>query len=168
MCIQNPDINISGNTASTSVIYLISPSFAFTCNGRVTGVTVHLFPVSGGTELPVFQVMRPVLSGSSIYSIIGQVQFQTVVQIIRSYHVSTVLLTGDDQIEFQPGDVIAYYQPPAPSFAIRLMNANNAAYLNFTPNLNDTTTDINDTDFRSFTFQPLINITTGTYVCKYM
>ena len=151
---------------------MIAPSLTFTCNGRVTSVTASL--VGGallgtpGTELPVFQVWHPVLPGSSVYSIVGQVQFNSGVHLNSFYYISTVLLAEDDRIEFQSGDVIACYQPTNPLRGMQLIDAssdaNYTAYINFGANLNATTIDINGTDYIEFAFQPLINITTGKYM----
>ena len=104
MCIQNLDISIRPNYGRLSAHHVIVTDFAFTCNGRVTGVKARV-GIGSGTELPAFQVWHPVLPGSSVYSIVDQVQFQFAVGVV------TVLLTGNDQIEFQSGDVVAYYQP---------------------------------------------------------
>ena len=175
MCIQNPVISTEGNIELQSDFHMVDSNFTFTCNGRVTGVTAHLAPVevfggTPGTELPVFQVWHPVLPGSSVYSIVGQVHFQSAVQINGNYYVSTVLLTeDDDQIEFQSGDVIAFYQPTNSSHFLQITNrievANGTSYFNRNTNLPTATIDIsgNGTDYYETEFHPLFNITTGKY-----
>ena len=171
MCIQNPVINIQEHVELQISLHLIAPTFTFTCNGRVTGVTAHLAPaeplgITPSTELPVFQVWHPVLPGSSVYSIVGQVQFQSAVQINGDYSISTVLLTEDDQIKFQSGDLIASYHPPNPSHYMRYIDrfeeANYTAYGSFNTNLTTATIDIsgNGTDYFTSNLQPLFNITT--------
>ena len=172
MCIQNPDINDQRSRISgVQGCHIIAPSFNFTCNGRVTGVTAHLalvevysIYVTPGTELPVFQVWHPVLPGSSVYSIIGQVHFQSPVQINDNYSISTVLLTGDDQIEFQAGDVIASYHPTNPShFMYFILDRRNyTSYVSFHTNRTATTTDVSTIYFDNRE-QPVFNITTGKY-----
>ena len=168
MCIQNPDINIQGNFVFSFVHQSIAPSFVFTCNGRITGVAASL-RVDGGTELPVFQVWHPVLPGSSVYTIVGQVHFQSVVQINESPSIFTVLLTKDDQIEFQSGDVIAFYQPNNPSHSMRyifdatIVDTNYTSYLGLSTNA---TVDINAPDYSEFPYLSLMNITTGKYSYK--
>ena len=132
----------------------------------------EIFPSSTpGTELPVFQVWHPVLPGSSVYSVVGQVQFQSAVQITLEYSISTVLLTGDNQIKFQSGDVIAYYHPPYPlhfMYFIDRREDNYTSYIIFNTNLTTTTIDIStifDTYLQVFDtyMQALFNITTGNY-----
>ena len=170
MCIQNPDISYQGNYINTAGYHLIALSFTFTCNGRVTGVTAHLtsvepFDQTPGTQSIVFQVWHPVLPGSSVYSIVGQVHFQSAVQITERIYISTVLLTEDDQIEFHSGDVIASYQPPNPSHFIQyILDANHTSYRITNTNLTTATIDISgDGTVFDSNFHPMFNITTGKY-----
>ena len=120
-------------------------------------------------NLPVFQVWHPLLPGSSIYSLIGQVQFHSGVSYTGLYlYTSTVLLTGDERIEFQAGDVIGCYQPPYPLRLVQIINASiddasYTSYFSHITNLNTTTIDIHGRDYGETDWQPLINITTGKY-----
>ena len=160
MCIQNLDISIQPNYGRLFAHHVIVTDFAFTCNGRVTGVKAR-FNIGSGYDLPVFQVWHPVLPGSSVYSIVGQVQFQFGNGII------TVLLTGNDQIEFQSGDVVAYYQPNDSSNYMRYIAdkpIQNPTYILHGQSItNATTIDTNSTDFSKVQDLPLINITTGKH-----
>ena len=173
-CIQNPDINIQGDAAIENGTHMISPSFTFSCNGRITSVTASLFTVEGfslipGMNLPVFQVWRPLLPGSSIYSIIGQAQFDSGVFYAGPYlYTSTILLTRDDRIEFQSGDVIGCYQPNYPLRLVQIITIDNVNYISYfshTTNPTTATINISSTDYVDEVRQPLINITTGKYTC---
>ena len=115
---------------------------------------------SGYTSLPEFQVWRPLSPDSNEYSKIGQVKFQTGTPIVNNYYASSVLLTGNDQIKFQSGDVIGYYQPNTPFFRIsNIINEDYASYYSSYDNL--TTTNINSGRYRTVTYQPLINVFTS-------
>ena len=117
----------------------------------------------------MFQVWRPLLPGSSIYSIIGQVQFHSGVFYTGQYlYTSTVLRTGDDRIEFHSGDVIGCYQPPYPLRLIQIINAsiddpNFTSHFSHITNLTTATINISGVDYGETVWQPLINITTGKY-----
>ena len=160
---------------------MIAPSSTFSCNGRITSVTVSLLAVEAfpgimttGINLPVFQVWHPLLPASSIYSMIGQVQFQSGVHIVRYFYTSTVLLIGDERIEFQSGDVIGCYQPPYPLRLVQIINAstddaNYTSYFSHVSNLTTATINISGVDYDEKVWQPLINITIGKYntIAKY-
>ena len=155
---------------------MIAPNFTFNCNGRITSVTASLFTVAAfsitpGMNLPVFQVWRPLLPGSSIYFIIGQVQFDSGVLYTGQYlYTSTILLTGDDRIEFQSGDVIGCYQPSYPLRLVQITNAsideaNYTSHFSRTTNFTTVIIDISGTNYIDAAWQPLINITTGKCTC---
>ena len=135
------------------------PNFNFSCNGRITSVAASLYEVSSFGSLPVFQVWRPLSPGSSAYSKIGQVQFEineTRVDIPK------VSLTGNDQIEFQSGDVIGCYQPINSHYRVGyIIDSNYVSY--FTSNSSFTTTTINVSSptFFETKGRPLISVMLG-------
>ena len=154
---------------------MIAPNFTFSCNGRITSITASLFTVdvfntTPGLNLPMFQVWHPMLPNSNIYSITGQTQFQSGVNIeqVSYLYTSTVLLTGDDKIEFQSGDVIGCYQPSYPLRLVQVINAstgdpNYTSYFSQRTNLTTATINISGVDYIEEVWQPLINITIGKY-----
>ena len=116
---------------------------------------------SQSTYMPEFQVWHPLSPVSNAYSKIGQVQFQIETPIRSAYYTPTLLLTGNDQLEFQSGDVIGIYQPSYPFFRIsNVLNENYTSYYNTYDNL--TTTNISSGRYNTLTLQPVINVFTGT------
>ena len=142
-------------------IQVIIPAFSFNCNGRITGFSVGMhraFYILG--NFPEFQVWRPLSPDTNGYSKIGQVQFQT--RTSSTYYEYNVLLTGNDRLKFQSGDVIGYYQPNYPSARIsNILNENYTSYYSSYDDLN--TTSLSSGRYATITYQPLINILTGTY-----
>ena len=120
-------------------------------------------------NLPVFQVWHPLSAGSSVYSKIGQVQFQFGNQEFdesgQFFLHSSVSLTEDNYnpIEFQSGDLVGYYQPSSPRRVV--WNVNNTEYTSYVSNVSDlttTTVNISSIDYVEFSsVQPLINIMFG-------
>ena len=116
-------------------------------------------------NIPELQVWRPLSPDSNDYSKISQVKFQAGTPITNTYYASNVLLTGNDQIKFQSGDVIGYYQPNNPSLWIsNIINENYTSYYISYDNL--TTTNINSGSYYERMLQPLINVLTGK--CSYL
>ena len=76
-----------------------------------------------------------------------------------------VLLTGNDGLKFQSGDVIGYYQPNNSFLWIsNIINENYISYYKSYDNL--TTTNINSASYTEIMLQPLINVSTGK--CNYL
>ena len=113
------------------------------------------------TYMPQFQVWHPLSPSSNAYSKIGQVQFQIETPANNTYYTLTLLLTGNDRLEFQSGDVIGIYQPSYPLFRISyIFNENYTSYYNSYDNL--TTTNISSGRYDTLTYQPVINVLTGS------
>ena len=172
-CINNPGINRAGNTSIANDQQVIFPSISFNCNGRITGVAASMYPPSifklpNGKNLPVFQVWHPQSPGSNVYSVIGQVQFQPgTLQFNRRFINSVVSLTGDNQIQFQAGDVIGYYQPSNPLRLVwSIFSDNHTYYLSRSSDLS--TVNISSADYKTIGLQPLISIMIGKFVLSYI
>ena len=118
-----------------------------------------MYEVSSSGSLPAFQVWRPISPGSSTYSKIGQVQFEvneTRVDIPR------MLLTGNDQIEFQSGDVIGCYQPLNTHFRVGyIIDSTYVSYFTSNSSFTTTTINVNSPKFFETTGRPLISVTSG-------
>ena len=144
---------------------VIIPAFSFNCNGRITGVSVGMHIGDTNGYMPEFQVWRPLSPDSNEYSKINQVKFQAGTPITNTYYVSSVLLTGNDELKFQSGDVIGYYQPTN-SF-LRISNIINENYTSYYKNYDNlTTTNINSGSYYESMHQPLINVFIGK--CNYL
>ena len=143
------------------------PNLNFSCNGRITGVTANMYSLRRFGSLPVFQVWHPLSPDLNVYSKIGQVQFFEAPEgenIIRVY-ISTVSLTGNDQIEFQSGDVIGCYQPFNSRYAAGLgaTNTNYTSYFTSSSSLTTTTINVNSVNYFETMLRPLISVMIGEY-----
>ena len=100
----------------------IIPRLSFTCSGRITSIRAKLqfYDSDWATNYPVFQVWRPV-EGSTMYNKIGEVQLKSDDQLYEvNYYVqiATIILTGNNTIEVQSGDVVGYYHPPRSRYRV--------------------------------------------------
>ena len=64
---------------------------------------------SNSTKFPSFQVWRPSSVDSPIYNKVDEVNMSLTDQVTNN--ILYIKLTGNNAIEFQPGDVIGYYHP---------------------------------------------------------
>ena len=55
-----------------------------------------------------------------IYNKTGEIQLQSENQVTEGFNnfEKTIILTGEKRLEFQPGDVIGYYQPPESRYRV--------------------------------------------------
>ena len=159
---------------------MIVPSARFSCNGRITNITVSQFQLLVlGSNFPLFQVWHPTSLNSTIYNKIGEIQLPAgdfvAVGVNRNYFSASVSLNSNSLIEFQSGDVIGYYQPSDPRALIGSIQT--SGYTSYSNSVNSplTSIDINDTDNTDTDHQPLIavifgniyNIRTYIYIASY-
>ena len=145
---------------------IIMPNLNFSCNGRITGITASMYSIRRFGSLPVFQVWHPLSPGLNVYSKIGQVQFEAPEgENITRVYISTVSLTGNDQIEFQSGDVIGCYQPFNSRYIVGANNhsRNYTSYFTSSSSLTTTTINVNSVNYFETMFQPLISVIIGEY-----
>ena len=64
-----------------------------------------------------------------IYNKVGEIHLESDNQVTQGYHnlEATIILTGEKRIEFQPGDIIGYYQPNRSRY--RVLNVNTTGYV---------------------------------------
>ena len=64
-----------------------------------------------------------------IYNKTGEIQLHSEYQVTEGYNnfEATTILTGEKRLEFQPGDVIGYYQPPQSRY--RVLGIDNMGYV---------------------------------------
>ena len=104
----------------------IIPRLNFTCNGRITRIRARVAFDNGRSNYPFFQLWRPTSVGSTIYNKTGEVQLQSEDQVTRgsnSYWEANIILTGNNTIEIQSGDVVGYYHPPDARYRVRDIQA---------------------------------------------
>ena len=112
-CTDSVDIQQDGDNQIGSDRLVIIPHLNFTCNGRITSITARVRLVNRRSDYPHFQVWRAESVGSTTYNKIGEVQLQSDDQVTGSGNFQTVniVLTGNNTIEVQSGDVVGYYHP---------------------------------------------------------
>ena len=143
-----------------SGIQIIVPPASFNCSGRITNVTVSMWGWDGNS-VPLFQVWHPTSLNSTTYNKIGEVQLPAGNRIGDSgYYYASLSLNNSNQIEFQSGDVIGYYQPSNPARGIWNIQTNGyISYINVVSNPS-TSFDINNS-YSLNTYQPLIEVMFG-------
>ena len=164
---SNPDVSAPGEYVTPDVTQVIIPSFSFNCNGRITGITISMFSTAYERGyLPVFQVWHPLSSDSNVYSKIAQINVHdTGTQMSGSHYIYNVSLNGSDQIEFQSGDVIGYYQPSQSVIKVGIdYNPNHILY--YKSNVDHTIATINTSsgEYSKASVQPLISVMTSEYI----
>ena len=163
---SNPDVSTPGEYVVTDITQVIIPSFNFSCNGRITGITISMLRTAYERGyLPVFQVWHPLSSDSNVYSKIAQINVHdTGTRITRSHHIYNVSLNGSDQIEFQLGDVIGYYQPSQSVIKVgNDYNPNHTLYYKSDVDHTIATINISSEEYSKASVQPLISVMTSEY-----
>ena len=119
---------------------------------------------------PIIQVWRPVSIGSMIYSKTGEVQLTSSDQVTGEdeYRLVTIILTGNNTIEVQPGDVVGYYHPPQSCYRVRTRRINGYILYQFEGSSNLTSVNLSSTNEYTDRRQPLIQFSIGKWVFKVM
>ena len=73
-------------------------------------------------------------------------------------------LTGNDQIEFQSGDVIGCYQSFNSRYAVGANNTNYTSYFTSSSSLTATTINVNGVNYFETILRPLISVMIGEYI----
>ena len=121
-CIDGVNIQQDGNNQIGRGRLAIIPRLNFTCNGRITGIRARVIVDDNRNrnDYPSFQVWRPSSVGLTIYNRIGEVQLKSnQVTGNGTYQIANIILTDDNTIEFQSGDVVGYYHPPQSRYRVR-------------------------------------------------
>ena len=119
-CIECFNVQQRSDSRLSSNRLVIIPRLKFSCNGRITSVRAGLDRLQNNNNFLTFQLWRPLLSDTMIYSKVGEIQLQSEYQVTEGYNnfEATIILTGDKRLEFQPGDVIGYYHPPESRYRV--------------------------------------------------
>ena len=164
-CTDHVDVQQDGVFYSTNNNRLaIIPNFNFTCNGTITSIRARVVFNSSRTNYPFFQVWRRASGGSTVYNKIGEVRLQSDDQVIRgsgNYSEANIILTGNNTIEVQSGDVVGYYHPPQSRYRVRTIE--NSGYIQYRFIGSFESVDINN-NFSASRQQPLIRFTIGKCV----
>ena len=144
----------------------IIPRLNFTCNGRITGIRARLRFFSNGDTYPFFQVWRAASVDSTIYNKIGEVQLQSDGQVTGSsdYRTASIILTNNNTIEVQSGDVVGYYHPSNARYVVRDIQTDGYYLYRFNGSpAADNSEDLSQRNARLNNRQPLIQFDTGMY-----
>ena len=132
-CTDHVDVQQDGVLYNTNNNRLaIIPNFNFTCNGTITSIRARVMFNSPRTKYPFFQVWRRASVGSTVYNKTGEVQLKSDDQVIRgsnNYSEVNIILTGNNTIEVQSGDVVGYYHPPQSRYRVRSIE--NSGYIQY-------------------------------------
>jgi len=152
----------------------IVPALSFTCNGRITRIIAR---VSRDNNMdrngyPYFQVWRPSSTNSMVYTNIGEVQLQeSQVSQCNSndYCNVNIILTGNNRIEFQSGDVVGYYHPDQTIYQVTTIRTNGYVLYRIDESPVPTTVNLDDANRDDDQRQPLIQhvIGKGIELCWY-
>ena len=107
---------------------------------------------------------RAVSFGSTIYNKIGEVQLQSDDQVTRgsnNFLETNIILTGNNTIEIQSGDVVGYYHPPQPHYQIRDISINGYEFYWFDGSPASSLVDLRESDAMFNSRQPLLQFTIG-------
>ena len=120
-CTDFVDIGQNGNNHIGRDRLGIIPRLNFTCDGRITGIMARVRRFNRDNYL-YFNVWRLSSTTSMVYTNTGEVQLQeSQVSQCNSdgYCNVSIVLTGNDRIEFQSGDVVGYYHPSDARYQVR-------------------------------------------------
>ena len=114
-CTDSVNVQQNGDNTISSDRLAIIPQLSFTCSGIITSIRARIWRSNNDERSDtLFQVWRAASIGSTIYDKIGEVQLLTdqVTGGFSSYREANIILTGNNTIEVQSGDVVGYYHPP--------------------------------------------------------
>ena len=166
VCTDRVNIEQNGNSElgfTPNGRLAIFPRLNFTCNGRITGIRARVRFINRRSNYPSFQVWRPISADAVVYNNTGEVQLQSnQVTGNGTYQTANIILTGNDTIEFQSGDVVGYYHPSDSRYVVRDIRTNGYVLYRFDGSLVPSSVNLTNRDVIGGTLrQPLIQFTTG-------
>jgi len=169
-CFNSAAIQQIGFFSFSSERQIIVPWLNFTCNGRITGIIVSTKKNDGGLHNPYLEVWHPQTPDSTIYNKIGEVQLtdsEAVVEIDGDGNIFWLLKTFLDEgnkIEFESGDSVGFYHPPASHYHLWTIEATGyTGYGNISSNPLSTFS-LDNSQISAPDRQPLVEFTIGTCV----
>ena len=143
----------------------IIPHLRFTCDGKITGIRARVFFHDARNDYPFFQVWRPASNDLRVYNKISEIQLQSDDQVTGSgtYRTANIILTGNNTIEVQSGDVVGYYQPLDARYLVMNTIRIGTRYIlyQFNGSLGSNSVQLNDSNNRVNFWQPLLQFTIG-------
>ena len=166
-CTDSVNVQQNGNDVMGRDRTAIIPRLNFTCNGRITSIRARIRRSSRSRRNrsdTLFQVWRRASAGLTMHSKIGEVQLfgDQVTEGSSGYWEANIILTGNNIIEVQSGDVVGYYHPPDARYRVRTIRTD--GYILYQFNGSSDSVDHNDIIGNDSYRQPLIQFTIGKCV----
>ena len=168
MCTDIVDVQLNGNDQIGRNRLAIIPHLNFTCNGRITSISARVYVDNNQNrnDYPFFQVWQLAVDSTTIYNKTGEVQLSDD-QVTGSgdYQTANIILTGNNTIEVQSGDVVGYYHPLQSHYRVRTIQTIGYILYQFMGSHDsvDLSNNISSNDQR----QPLIQFTIGKFIDKF-
>ena len=161
-CTDSVDIQQNGNTQIGHNRLAIIPRLNFTCNGTITSIRARVRFANMRSNFPFFQVWRLSSTNSTTYSKTGEVQLLLDDQVTGggNNRIANIILTGNNTIEVQSGDVVGYYNPPNARYRVRTIQTNGYILYQFSGSPESVNLSSNNDNQR----QPLIQFTIGKLI----
>ena len=162
-CTDYVDIQPNGDNAIGRNMLAIVPNLNFTCKGRITSITAKLWFSDESGDYPFFQVWRAASINSTVYKKIREIQLQSNHQITSGDHdkikIATIILTSNNTIEVQAGDVVGYYHPSDAHYRVRAIQTDGYILYQFSGSYESV--DLKNAINNTVRQQPLIQFTIG-------
>ena len=160
-CTDSVNIQRSGFIIGPNRLAIV-PRLNFTCDGRIASIRARVFMNFDFINYPSFQVWRPSSIGSTVYNKIGEVQLQSDDQVTGSNNnpIANIILTGNNTIEFQSGDVVGYYQPSDTRYQVAVTSDTDYELNWFNGSPASHSVDLSEKD-GMYIGQPLLQFTIG-------
>ena len=163
-CTDSVDIQQDGQDQIGHERIAIIPRLNFTCNGRITVIRARVIR-QGQDNFSFFQVWRPSSTSSTTYNRTGEVHLShDQVTGSGTYRTATIILTGNNRIEVQSGDVVGYYRESFSRYRLRTIRTDGYIQYEFDGTNAPTSVNLNNADRDINERQPLIEFTIGKCV----
>ena len=163
-CTDSVEIQQNGDDEISYQRIAIIPRLNFTCNGRITVIRARVRRVSDD-NFSFFQVWRPSSTSSTAYNRIGEIQLShDQVTGSGTYRTATIILTGNNRIEVQSGDVFGYYRQSFSLYRLRTIQTDGYIQYEFDGTNAPTSVNLNNADRDINEQQPLIEFIIGKCV----
>ena len=164
MCTDSVDIQRDGDDQIEYRRIAIIPRLNFTCSGRITSIMARVRR-ENQNNYSFFQVWRPSSTNSTTYNKIDEVQLShDQVTGSGTYRTATIILTSNDKIEVQSGDVVGYYRESYSRYRLRTIETDGYILYEFDGSNDPTSVDLNNANRSKNEQQPLIKFTVGKHV----
>jgi len=167
-CTDSVNIHQNGHDLINSNRLVIIPRLNFTCSGRIIEIMARM-RMRIGTSFPYIQIWRQIKNDPIIFSNIGEVQIQES-QVLHcrndtEYCTVNIVLTGNNRIEFQSGDVVGYYHPSDIQYRVRTLRTSGYIQFEYEGSTAPTTVILDNADRSTDHRQPLIQFVIGKMAC---